>query len=40
MFEGLETYSVEVRAKIFMKTEANIMEAIESLIREPYGCFE
>jgi len=40
LFDGLGTDSAEVRAKIFMKTEANIMEAIESLIREPYGCFE
>ncbi len=23
-----------------MKTESNIIDAIESLIREPYGCFE
>jgi alpha-2-macroglobulin-like protein len=23
-----------------MKTESNILDAIESLIREPYGCFE
>ena len=23
-----------------MKTESNIIDAIESLIKEPYGCFE
>ena len=23
-----------------MKTESNIIDGIESLIREPYGCFE
>jgi uncharacterized protein YfaS (alpha-2-macroglobulin family) len=31
---------VKISAKVFMKTESNIIDAIESLIREPYGCFE
>ena len=38
--ETLEVGSVKFEAKVLSSSFASLVEAIEALIKDPYGCFE